>query len=93
MTVTRDGEIMRLARTMAQLQPGQGGQRLRLRLQRLALNRSVPAARRWLLAGPNRMTGPGWPGGFTPLDAGGRSGSYRAGTRAGRGARDGEPGV
>jgi uncharacterized heparinase superfamily protein len=69
-TVTRGGEIMRLVRTTAQLHPGQAGQRLRLRLQRLALNRPLPAASRWLLAGPDPMAGPGWPDDFTPLDAG-----------------------
>jgi uncharacterized heparinase superfamily protein len=68
-TVTRGGEIMRLVRTAAQLHPGQAGQRLRLRLQRLALNRPLPAASRWLLTGPDRMAGPGWPSQFTPLDA------------------------
>ena len=26
-------------------------------------------ASRWLLAGPDRMAGPGWPSDFTPLDA------------------------
>jgi len=67
--MTRGGEIMRLARTTAQLHPGQAGQRLRLRLQRLALNRRLPAANRWLLAGPDQMAGPGWPSDFTPLDA------------------------
>lgn len=69
MTVTRGAEIMRLARTTAQLHPGQGGRRLRLRLQRLALNRRLPGADRWLLAGPDPMAGPGWPGDFRPLDA------------------------
>jgi uncharacterized heparinase superfamily protein len=75
--------MMRLARTMAQLHPGQGGQRLRLRLQRLALNRQLRPASRWLLAGPDPMTGPGWPGGFTPLDACPRSQPAAGRTRAG----------
>ena len=65
----RDTEIACLVRTVVQLHPGQGGQRLRLRLQRLALARPIPGAHRWLLAGPDRLAGPGWPDAFTPLDA------------------------
>jgi uncharacterized heparinase superfamily protein len=65
----RDGEVMRLARTVAQLRPGQVAQRLRLRTQRLALDRRVPAVSRWLLSGPDPAAAIGWPAEFTPLDA------------------------
>jgi uncharacterized heparinase superfamily protein len=65
----RDGEMMRVARTVVQLTPGQAGQRLRLRAQRLALNRRLPGASRWLLSGPDPASAVGWPAGFTPLDA------------------------
>jgi hypothetical protein len=63
------GELMRLSRTVAQLRPGQAGQRLRLRAQRLALDRQLPAASRWLLSGPDPASAAGWPAGFAPLDA------------------------
>jgi uncharacterized heparinase superfamily protein len=65
----RDGEAMRLARTVAQLQPDQVGQRLRLRAQRLALDRRLPLASGWLLSGPDPASATGWPAGFAPLDA------------------------
>ena len=65
----RDGEVMRLARTVAQLRPGQAGQRLRLRAQRLALDRRLPLASRWLLSGTDPASATGWPVGFAPLDA------------------------
>ncbi len=79
------GEAMRLVRTVAKLRPGQAGQRLRLRAQRLALDRQLPGAGRWLLSGPDPAAAAGWPTGFTPLDASvwrdwpGRA-SLRAGT-------------
>jgi len=57
-----------LARTAVHLRPGQIGQRARLRTQRAAL-RSLPAARRWLLAGPPPAAAVGWPAAFRPLDA------------------------
>jgi uncharacterized heparinase superfamily protein len=60
---------MRLARTVAQLRPDQVRQRLRLRAQRLALDRRLPLASRWLLSGPDPASAAGWPAGFTPLDA------------------------
>ncbi len=60
---------MRLARTVVQLQPGQAAQRARLRAQRAALERGLPGAGRWLLAGPDPAAAVGWPAGFTPLDA------------------------
>ena len=41
-----------LLRTAVHLQPGQVGQRARLRAQRTALHR-LPGAGRWLLAGPD----------------------------------------
>ena len=72
MTLTRLvrlDDVGRLSRTVMQLQPGQIGQRLRLRAQRVALDHSVPLASRWLLSCPDRAAGTGWPGGFTPLDA------------------------
>jgi uncharacterized heparinase superfamily protein len=65
----RDGEAMRLARTVAQLRPDQVGQRLRLRAQRLALDRRLPLASRWLLSGPDPASATGWPVGFAPIDA------------------------
>ena len=52
-----------------QLRPGQVGQRLRLRAQRLALDRRLPVASRWLLSGPDPAAAAGWPAGFAPLDA------------------------
>jgi uncharacterized heparinase superfamily protein len=61
---------MRLARTVAQLRPAQAGQRFRLRAQRLALDMQLPGVSRWLLSGPEPTAAVGWPGGFTPLDAG-----------------------
>jgi uncharacterized heparinase superfamily protein len=64
-----DAELMRLARTVARLRPAQVGQRLRLRTQRLALDHSVPLARRWLLSGPDPDSAVGWPAEFAPLDA------------------------
>ena len=63
------GEAMRLVRTVAMLRPAQAGQRLRLRAQRLALNRQLPGASRWLLSGPDPAAAAGWPTGFAPLDA------------------------
>ena len=60
---------MRLARTVAQLRPDQVGQRLRLRAQRLALDRRLPLASRWLLSGPEPASATGWPAGFAPIDA------------------------
>jgi uncharacterized heparinase superfamily protein len=71
-------DLGRLSRTVRHLRPGQVGQRIRLRAQRMALDHSVPLAGRWLLDSPyhpglrtaGRAAGPGWPGGFTPLDAG-----------------------
>ena len=65
----RDGKGMRLARTVAQLRPDQGAQRLRLRAQRLALERRLPLAGRWLLSGPDPASAIGWPARFAPLDA------------------------
>jgi uncharacterized heparinase superfamily protein len=62
-------ETMRLIRTAAQLRPGQAGQRIRLRAQRLVLDRQVPVAARWLLSGPDPGAPAGWPARFTPLDA------------------------
>jgi uncharacterized heparinase superfamily protein len=64
-----DSELMRTARTVAQLRPGQAGQRLRLRAQRLALDHQLPMASRWLLSGPDPAVATGWPTGFAPLDA------------------------
>jgi uncharacterized heparinase superfamily protein len=64
----RASEMTRLARTTAQLRPGQIGQRARLRAQRTALDHAVPLARRWLLAGPDPASAAGWPVAFTPLD-------------------------
>ena len=66
----KPSEIMRLARTVAQLRPSQIGQRVRLRGQRMALEHDLPLARRWLLSGPDPGTVTGWPAEFTPLDAG-----------------------
>jgi uncharacterized heparinase superfamily protein len=60
----------RLGRTVIQLRSAQGGQRARLRAQRMLLDHSVPFAARWLLAGPDPASGQGWPAAFTPLDAG-----------------------
>jgi uncharacterized heparinase superfamily protein len=52
------------------LRPGQVGQRVRLRAQRTALERSVPLASRWLLSCPDQVPrSGGWPLGFRPLDA------------------------
>jgi uncharacterized heparinase superfamily protein len=62
------GDLARLGRTVVQLQPGQIGHRIRLRGLRAALH-WLPPARRWLLSGPDPGTGPGWPAGFSPLDA------------------------
>jgi uncharacterized heparinase superfamily protein len=62
-------DLGRLSRTVIQLRPAQVGQRVRLRAQRLALDRSVPLADRWLLSGQDPAAGTGWPGGFAPLDA------------------------
>jgi uncharacterized heparinase superfamily protein len=59
----------RLVRTVVQLSPGQGVQRARLRTQRMALQREVPLARRWLLSGPDPGSAVGWPAAFTPIDA------------------------
>jgi uncharacterized heparinase superfamily protein len=63
-------DLGRLSRTVIQLQPAQIGQRIRLRAQRMALDRSVPLAGRWLLSGQDPAAGTGWPYGFIPLDAG-----------------------
>ena len=62
-------ELGRLSRTVVQLRPAQLGQRVRLRAQRTMLDRSVPLAARWLLAGPRPAAGPGWPAGFLPVDS------------------------
>jgi uncharacterized heparinase superfamily protein len=62
-------ELGRLSRTVMQLRPAQLGQRVRLRAQRTMLDRSVPLAARWLLAGPRPAAGQGWPAGFMPLDS------------------------
>jgi hypothetical protein len=61
--------LARLGRTVIQLRPAQIGQRVRLRAQRLALDRQAPLASRRLLAGPDRAAGDGWPAGYLPLDA------------------------
>jgi uncharacterized heparinase superfamily protein len=62
--------VGRLSRTVIHLRPGQVGQRLRLRTQRMALDHSVPLASRWLLSCPDRATRiGGWPFDFRPLDA------------------------
>jgi uncharacterized heparinase superfamily protein len=63
------GDLGRLSRTVMQLRPAQIGQRVRLRAQRIALEHSVPPARRWLLSGPDPAAVTGWPRGYTPLDA------------------------
>ena len=74
----------RLGRTVIRLRPAQGGQRARLRTQRMLLDHSVPLAARWLLAGPEPASGQGWPPAFTPLDAGLWSDSqFRKALRAG----------
>jgi uncharacterized heparinase superfamily protein len=62
-------EMARLARTAVRLRPGQIGQRARLRAQRMAVERRVPLAGRWLLAGPDPASAVGWPAAFTPIDA------------------------
>jgi hypothetical protein len=62
-------EIGRTVRTVAPLRPGQAAARARLRAQRAALERGLPLAGRWLLAGPDPAAGTGWPAGFIPLDA------------------------
>jgi uncharacterized heparinase superfamily protein len=62
------GDLARLGRTVVHLQPGQIGQRSRLRAQRAAV-RWLPPARHWLLSGPEPAAGSGWPNGFTPLDS------------------------
>jgi uncharacterized heparinase superfamily protein len=59
----------RLGRTVIKLRPAQLGQRVRLRAQRMALDRAMPFAGRWLLSWPVPAAGTGWPVGFTPLDA------------------------
>ena len=61
-------ELRLLARTAAQVQPGQVAQRARLRTQRLLLQRSRLAGR-WLLAGPDSASAVGWPAQFRPIDA------------------------
>lgn len=72
-------------RTVTKLRPAQAVQRVRLRAQRATLDRGVPLAGRWLLAGPGTAAAAGWPGGFTPLDARlWRDGRTAAGLRAGR---------
>ena len=71
-------DLGRLGRTVRHLRPGQVGQRIRLRAQRMALDHSIPLASQWLLDSPSHPGGrtagraavAGWPGGFTPLDAG-----------------------
>ncbi len=74
----------RLGRTVIRLRPAQGGQRARLRAQRMLLDHSVPLAARWLLAGPEPASGQGWPPAFAPLDSGLWSGSqFRKALRAG----------
>ncbi len=77
-SLAKSNDLGRLSRTVMHLRPGQVGQRIRLRAQRMALDHCVPLASRWLLAGPcyrdqvtaDRAAGVGWPDGFTPLDAG-----------------------
>ncbi|MGP0028083.1 MAG: heparinase II/III family protein [Streptosporangiaceae bacterium] len=61
-------DLALLARTAVHLRPSQIAQRARLRAQRQAL-RHIPAAGRWLLAGPDPASAAGWPAGFVPLDA------------------------
>ena len=61
-------ELRLLARTVAQLQPGQVTQRARLRAQQSLLRHSRLAAR-WLLAGPDPASAAGWPAQFRPIDA------------------------
>jgi uncharacterized heparinase superfamily protein len=63
------GDLGRLSRTVIQLRPAQVRQRVRLRAQRMALERSWPLAARWLLSGQDPAAGTGWPSGYTPLDA------------------------
>jgi uncharacterized heparinase superfamily protein len=62
-------DLGRLSRTAVHLRPTQIGQRARLRVQRTALDHAVPLVGRWLLRGPDRAAGTGWPNGFMPLDA------------------------
>ena len=62
-------DLGRLSRTVMRLRPGQIGQRVRLRAQRMALDHAVPLAGRWLLSGQDPAAGIGWPCEFTPLDA------------------------
>jgi uncharacterized heparinase superfamily protein len=62
-------DLGRLSRTVMLLRPGQIGQRVRLRAQRMALDHAVPLAGRWLLSGQDPAAGIGWPCEFTPLDA------------------------
>ena len=62
-------DLGQLSRTVMQLRFAQVGQRVRLRAQGMALDRSVPLAARWLLSGQDPAAGIGWPRGFTPLDA------------------------
>jgi uncharacterized heparinase superfamily protein len=57
-----------LSRTAAHLQPAQVAHRARLRIQRAAL-RHWPGLGHRLLAGATPAAAPGWPTGFTPLDA------------------------
>jgi uncharacterized heparinase superfamily protein len=64
----RIDETMRLARTVAQLRPGQISRRLQLRGQHILLRR-WPPSRGWLLAGPDPAGEAGWPAGFVPADA------------------------
>jgi uncharacterized heparinase superfamily protein len=62
-------DLGRLSRTVMHLRPAQLGRRVQLRGQRVLLDRAGPIAGRWLLAGPDPVAGPGWPAGFTPIDA------------------------
>jgi uncharacterized heparinase superfamily protein len=64
----RIDETLRLARTVAQLQPRQVSRRIHLRGQRAVL-RHLPPSRQLLLAGPAPNGAAGWPASFTPLDA------------------------
>jgi uncharacterized heparinase superfamily protein len=61
-------ELALLGRTAVHLQPAQVAHRARLRTQRAALSRWPRLAHR-LLADAPPAAAPGWPVGFTPLDA------------------------
>jgi len=61
-------ELALFGRTAAHLQPTQAAHRVRLRTQRAALRR-WPGLGQRLLSGAIPADVPGWPAGFTPLDA------------------------